>query len=68
MKILSIVLVVFSLIVVTFGLLISKGAPQESVVVGLGCFLGIMARIAQASAHHGAISKQKEGNIEASQE
>ncbi len=52
MKYLSIALVIISFIIVVLGIFTSKSAPQQSVIVGLGCFLGIMARIAQASSHH----------------
>jgi hypothetical protein len=51
MKVLTILLVVISFVVLFFGMSVSEGAPQEAVVVGLCCFLAILARIAQAESH-----------------
>lgn len=56
----SIILVVLSIVVVGGGMFVSQSAPQESVVVALGCFVAILARIAQATAHHQEIFKKQE--------
>lgn len=52
MKILSVILIVLSILILFFGFTFAKGAPQETVFVGLACFLGIMSRICQASWQH----------------
>jgi len=46
------ILVVLAIFVVGSGLGSSSSAPQEAVVAGMGCFLAILARIAQAAAHN----------------
>lgn len=52
MKVLSIILVILALAVLGLGLVNAKSAPQEAVAAAIACFLGIMARVAQAAGHH----------------
>lgn len=49
---LTALLIVLAILIVGFGLMSSLSAPQESSVIGMGCLLSILARIAQASAHN----------------
>lgn len=52
MKILSAILVIFSLLTLQFGIGGTNGAPQEAAAAGIACALAIFARIAQATQHH----------------
>jgi len=49
--ILMTLLILVSFAVIIMGFSSAQGAPQEAVVAGIACFLGINARIAQAAAH-----------------
>lgn len=55
MKSLAQFLVVLSILLLIGGFLSAQSAPQEAVVVGGCCFLGILARIAQASGHQAEV-------------
>ena len=57
--ILMALLILLSLGFLFGGLNEAESAPQEAVVVGGACFVAILARIAQAAAHH-AIKQEKE--------
>lgn len=50
--VLMVILILVAFAVVVMGFSSAQGAPQEAVVVGLACFFGILARIAQAAAHN----------------
>ena len=50
--VLMVALIVLAFTVLLVGLTTSSGAPQEAVAAGLGCFLAILARMAQAAAHN----------------
>ena len=45
------ILIVIAIIFVLGGLAEANGAPQEAATAGIGCFIAILARIAQAAAH-----------------
>ena len=49
--ILSFILIFLAIGEVALGFLTAQSAPQECVTVGSGCFIAILARIAQAAAH-----------------
>jgi len=44
------IIVAVGIIAVVYGL--GTGAPQEAAAAGLGCFVAILARMAQAAAHN----------------
>ena len=52
-------LIGLSLGVLFTGLDKAESAPQQAVIVGGACFVAILARMAQAAAHH-AINQEKE--------
>lgn len=52
MSVLSGILVAVSLLLALFGFVMLTQATNGVGAVALGCFFGILARIAQASAHH----------------
>ena len=58
MKILSYILVLIAFFILVVGLLESTSSIQESAAAGIACFFGIMARLAQASAHHSELLKK----------
>lgn len=51
-NIISIILILAALGSALSGAFNEYSAPQQSVIIGEACFFGILARIAQASAHH----------------
>ena len=55
-------LILLSLGVLFAGINQAGSAPQEAVAVGAACFVAILARIAQAAAHH-AINQEKEKSL-----
>lgn len=57
MKLVSIVLILLAIAIVGFGLSAATGAPQEAVVVALGLFLLVLARIAQAEDNFNKLQK-----------
>lgn len=62
MKTLSLILVIIAILILFGGFSSASGAPQEAVVVGLCCFIGILARIAQAEGHHSSKELKRENN------
>jgi hypothetical protein len=52
MQIVSMFFLVAAFVSAAAGLVIANGAPQQAVFLAGACFLGIVARIAQASLHH----------------
>ena len=52
LSILQVLLVFAGIIIVVIGFTSSAGAPQEAAAAGLGCFLLILARLAQAEEHN----------------
>lgn len=60
MRELSIILVIFSIIIAGASLFIAISAIQESAIIALACFVGILARIAQATAHHNELRPKKD--------
>lgn len=50
MNVVSILLVILAIFVFVTESAAATTAPQQAVAAGQGCFLGILARIAQASA------------------
>ena len=58
MKGLTVLLISVAILALLGGMTAAPGAPQEAVVCALACFIAILARIAQASAHHSDIQEK----------
>ena len=52
MKVISILLVMASISIIVFGLSNQVSAVQETTIIALAIFVAVLARIAQATAHH----------------
>jgi len=52
MKVVQTILIVIACLVLLVGTNIASGVPGQIFFVSLACFFLIMARLAQASAHH----------------
>jgi succinate-acetate transporter protein len=53
----TVILILFSLLAIVFGILSMSQATMGAAIVGVGCFLGILARISQAYEHHAELVK-----------
>ena len=61
MKTLGNILVIIAILILIGGISVSNGAPQEAVIVGMSCFVGILARIAQSSGQHKELLEKLKG-------
>ena len=52
MKTITTILLVLSILVFGVGMFTSESAPQQGAAAGMACFIAIIARMAQANAHH----------------
>jgi len=52
MRNLSVILVIIAIGMFVVEMASATGAPQQAVAAGNACFIGILARLAQASGHH----------------
>jgi hypothetical protein len=55
----SAILMILGILAVAFGALSLSEATMGVGIIAIGCFLAILARLAQAEAHHRSLSRPK---------